>query len=215
MKGIKIFTGLAAAVFAMSISMHVMAQNPVMDAKKADDAMKAAVSKMTVDTENSTVDWKAEKVTGEHIGSINIKSGELLTQSGSLSGGTIVIDMNTILCTDISDVGTNQKLIGHLRSEDFFSVEKNPTATFVISNVKAVDANKVKITGKMTIKGITNEQSFEATTNIDGGKMNIAGSMKIDRTKYKVVYGSGSVFDGLGDKMIYDEFTLDFKVQTK
>ena len=66
----------------------------------------------------------------------------------------------------------------------------------------------------MTIKGISNEQSFEAATSLTGEKINITGAMKIDRTKYKVVYGSESVFEGLGDKMIYDEFTLDFKLVT-
>ena len=112
------------------------------------------------------------------------------------------MDMTSIVCTDIADPSTNAKLIGHLKSDDFFSVEKNNTATFEITNIKVISAKKVTITGNMSIKGITNEQSFEATTSLVGGKMNITGIMKIDRTKYKVVYGSGSVFDDLGDKMI-------------
>ena len=205
MKGIKIFTSLAALLFAMSISMHIMAQVPNMGTSKTGDAEKAAVDKMNIDTKASSVNWKAEKVTGEHVGTINIKSGELVIQGGTLNGGNIVINMTSIICTDIADAGTNAKLIGHLKSEDFFSVEKNETATFVISNVKVLSAKKVMITGNMTIKGISNEQSFEAITGIVGGKMSISGAMKIDRTKYKVVYGSGSVFDDLGDKMIYDE----------
>ena len=214
MKGIKIFTSLAALTFAMSISMHVLAQTPVMDAKKAEEAKNAASEKMNVDAKASTVNWKAEKVTGEHVGTINIKSGELMTENETLKGGTLVIDMTSIICTDIADAGTNAKLIGHLKSEDFFSVEKNATATFVISDVKVLSAKSVKITGTMTIKGISNEQSFEAATSLTGEKINITGAMKIDRTKYKVVYGSESVFEGLGDKMIYDEFTLDFKLVT-
>lgn len=214
MKGIKIFASLAALTFAMSVSMHVMAQTPAIDANKAEQAKNAAAEKMNVDAKNSTVSWKAEKVTGEHVGTINIKSGELMTENGTLKGGTLAIDMTSIVCTDIADAGTNAKLIGHLKSEDFFSVEKNETATFVITNVKLISAKKVMITGNMTIKGISNEQSFEAAISLEGGKMNISGAMKIDRTKYKVVYGSGSVFEGLGDKMIYDEFTLDFKLMT-
>lgn len=214
MKGIKIFTSLAALLFAMSISMHIMAQLPNMGSTKNGDAEKVAIDKMIIDTKASSVNWKAEKVTGEHVGTINIKSGELVIQGGTLNGGNIVINMTSIICNDIDDAGTNAKLIGHLKSEDFFSVEKNETATFVISNVKVLSAKKIMITGNMTIKGISNEQSFEATTGLVGGKMNISGAMKIDRTKYKVVYGSGSVFDDLGDKMIYDEFTLDFKLVT-
>ncbi|MFT6440716.1 MAG: polyisoprenoid-binding protein YceI [Salibacteraceae bacterium] len=214
MKGIKIFTSLAALLFAMSISMHIMAQLPNMGSTKNGDAEKVAIDKMIIDTKASSVNWKAEKVTGEHVGTINIKSGELVIQGGTLNGGNIVINMTSIICNDIDDAGTNAKLIGHLKSEDFFSVEKNETATFVISNVKVLSAKKVMITGNMTIKGISNEQSFEANTGLVGGKMNISGAMKIDRTKYKVVYGSGSVFDDLGDKMIYDEFTLDFKLMT-
>ncbi|MFQ3326950.1 MAG: polyisoprenoid-binding protein YceI, partial [Salibacteraceae bacterium] len=195
MKGIKIFTSLAALLFAMSISMHIMAQLPNMGSTKNGDAEKVAIDKMIIDTKASSVNWKAEKVTGEHVGTINIKSGELVIQGGTLNGGNIVINMTSIICNDIDDAGTNAKLIGHLKSEDFFSVEKNETATFVISNVKVLSAKKVMITGNMTIKGISNEQSFEANTGLVGGKMNISGAMKIDRTKYKVVYGSGSVFD--------------------
>lgn len=198
MKGIKVFTGLAALTFMLSISMHIFAQSTT----------------ITVDTTASTLNWKGEKVTGNHVGTIKIKSGELVSTGSSLTGGTIVIDMSSIVCTDLNNEDYNAKLIGHLESEDFFYVEKHPTASSEITKVESIGDNKVKISGNMTIRGNTNEESFDAVVNIKDGKLNANGTMKIDRTKYKVEHGSGSIFSGLGDKMIYDEFTLEFRVVT-
>lgn len=196
MKGIKVFTGLAALTFMLSISMHIFAQSTT----------------IKVDTKASILNWKGEKVTGNHVGTIKIKSGELVTTGSLLTGGTILIDMTSIVCTDLTNEDYNAKLIGHIESEDFFYVEKHPTASFEITKVESIGDNKVKISGNMTIRGNTNEEAFDASLDIKDGKLKANGTMKIDRTKYKVEHGSGSIFSGLGDKMIYDEFALEFRV---
>lgn len=96
------------------------------------------------------------------------------------------------------------KLEGHLKSDDFFGVEKFPTATLIFTDVKVKGKNSYNITGDLTIKGKTNPVTFEIS--IYGSKATT--SLKIDRTKYGVKYGSTSFFDGLKDKAIYDEFDL-------
>jgi polyisoprenoid-binding protein YceI len=109
--------------------------------------------------------------------------------------------------TDLTDPEWNAKLIGHLKSDDFFSVATFPTAELVITKV---DGNT--FSGKLTIKGITNPVSFMATSQKDGANTVYKGTLTIDRSKYNVRYGSKSFFDNLGDKVIYDEFTLDFSL---
>jgi len=159
--------------------------------------------KNVVDVKTSSIQWKAEKVMGSHEGEISLKSGELIYEEGNLVGGSFTIDMTSIICTDLSGEYKG-KLEGHLKSEDFFSVETYATAGLVITNVQKVNSKKHTITADLTIKGITKSITFES--NAEGNKFE--ARIQIDRTQFDVKYGSGSFFDGLGDNMIYDEFEL-------
>jgi polyisoprenoid-binding protein YceI len=153
--------------------------------------------------ENSQVIWKGYKVTGSHTGNIALKSGSLSFNNDKLIGGEFVMDMPQIITTDLTGE-YKDKLEGHLKSDDFFGVAKHPTSTLVFTKVKATGKNSYQITGDLTIKGITNPVTFEMS--VYGNKAN--ASLKVDRTKYDVKYGSTSFFDGLADKAIYDEFDL-------
>jgi polyisoprenoid-binding protein YceI len=153
--------------------------------------------------ENSQVIWKGYKVTGSHTGTIALKSGSLSFNNDKLIGGEFVMDMPQIITTDLTGE-YKDKLEGHLKSDDFFGVAKHPTSTLVFTKVKATGKNSYQITGDLTIKGITNPVTFEMS--VYGNKAN--ASLKVDRTKYDVKYGSTSFFDGLADKAIYDEFDL-------
>lgn len=171
-----------------------------------------------LDTQQSHVKWVGKKVTGQHNGIITIKSGEMELDGNNLKGGKVEIDMNSIACEDIKDTETNAKLIGHLKSDDFFGVEKHPTSTLVIKSVKpaakgAKDATH-EITGDLTIKGTTHPVTFPATVEVKSGKVHATGKVEIDRTKYNVRYGSGKFFQNLGDKTIYDNFELTFDVKS-
>lgn len=152
---------------------------------------------------NSNIVWKGYKVTGSHQGTIALKSGSLNFNKKKLTGGEFTIDMASITCTDLNGEYKN-KLEGHLKSDDFFGVKKNPTASLVFKNVKSTGKNSYKIKGNLTIKGIT--KSVTLNLSIYGNKAN--ATLKIDRSKYNVKYGSTSFFDGLKDKAIYDEFDL-------
>lgn len=169
-------------------------------------------SDLKINTEVSSVNWVGKKVTGQHNGSINIKGGTLNLHDGHLSGGTIVIDMASITCEDLKDEGYNKKLVGHLNSPDFFDVAKNQTATLKIIGVKVVEGKKHMISGMLTIKGITKAINFPATVDMKDGKLGAYAEIKVDRTLYDIKYGSGKFFEGLGDKMVDDEFTIKFKI---
>ncbi|MDO8927902.1 MAG: YceI family protein [Bacteroidota bacterium] len=164
-----------------------------------------------VDAAKSSVKWLGKKVTGEHSGVISVKEGNLVVSNGKVTGGKVVIDMQSLTVEDIKDAETNAKLVGHLKSDDFFSVASNPTSELVVSKVES-NGNNHTFTGNLTIKGITNPVTFTTTSSKDGKSTVYNGKLTIDRTKYNVRYGSNSFFDNLGDKAIYDDFTLDFSL---
>lgn len=167
--------------------------------------------KYTVNAEESTVEWYAEKVTGKHNGTVQLKSGEFNLNGDKLTSGTFVVDMTTIECLDLEGEWKD-KLVGHLKSDDFFGVETYPAATFTLKNAKTQGGNKYQVTGEMTIKGITNTVEFPAEIVVAGDKVITTATVTIDRSKYNVKYGSGSFFDDLGDKTIYDNFDLKVKI---
>ena len=166
-------------------------------------------SVLSVNVPESKVVWLGKKVTGEHTGTINIASGDLKFSDNTLSGGSFEIDMSSIENSDIENEEYKQKLVGHLKSDDFFGVEKYPISTLVIKNVEVKSANKYHVKGEITIKGITKSIEFPVEVSLVGSKATASATITIDRSEFDVKYGSGSFFDGLGDKMIYDDFTLN------
>lgn len=159
--------------------------------------------KRAVSAEKSTVTWKAYKVTGSHTGTVALQSGALAFDNGQLTGGEFTVDMTTLTATDLEGEWKD-KLVGHLKSDDFFSVEKHTTSTLVFTQVKASGKNSYEVTGNLTIKGITKPVTFDLS--VYGSKA--TATLKVDRAQYDIRYGSGSFFDNLGDKTIYDEFDL-------
>ncbi len=162
-----------------------------------------------VSIENSKVIWKGYKVTGSHQGTIALASGVLKFESDKLIGGEFSIDMTTITNTDIEGDEYAKKLEGHLKSDDFFGVEKYPTAGIIFKTAKLSGKNSYTVNADLTIKGKTNPITFEIS--VYGNKA--SASIKVDRTLYDVRYGSTSFFDNLKDKAIYDEFDLVVDLQ--
>jgi polyisoprenoid-binding protein YceI len=171
----------------------------------------AGAQDFSVNTAKSELKWKGKKVTGEHWGYVKLKDGTLSVKDGKITGGVFNIDMNSLINKDLEDPEWNGKLIGHLKSDDFFSVETFPVATLTLTESTPFKDGKAEVKGKLTIKGITNPVSFTANKMDDG----YTATIIIDRTKYDVRYGSGKFFDNLGDNMIYDDFTLDVKIAVK
>ena len=176
----------------------------------ANDPVKGEKETVSIDTEASQIIWKGYKVTGSHTGTIKVKQGMLKFEEGVLTGGAFEIDMQTIACTDLKGGGA-AKLEGHLKSDDFFGVANFPTARFEITRAisRGTDGS-YKIIGNLTIKETTKEIKFNADVKDNGA----AAKISIDRSDFNVRYGSGSFFDNLGDKTIYDEFELEINLVT-
>ncbi len=160
-----------------------------------------------VDVSKSTINWVGKKVTGAHEGTIALKEGALIFKGKKVAGGNFTVDMTTINTTDLDGKG-KANLDGHLKSDDFFGVEKFPTATLVFKSIGEKGNGVYAVTADLTIKGKTESIKFDLT---------VAGNtatttLKVDRTKYDIKYGSGSFFSDLGDKTIYDDFDLTVKL---
>ncbi len=178
----------------------------------ATDKNKKAGTTQKVDTQKSTLGWTGRKVTGEHNGKIQIKDGSLVVNNNTITGGEFIIDMGSITVEDIKDPSSNAKLVNHLKSDDFFSSDKHPTALFKITSVSPVKNGQATITGDLTIKGITHSISFPATIKANKDQTLAQASFDVDRSKWDIRFGSNSFFDNLGNKAIYDNFTLDLNL---
>lgn len=166
----------------------------------------------TVNTKKTTAAWLGTKVTGKHNGNIQIADGKLITTGKNISGGTITFDMNSITNIDLTDKEWNDKLVGHLKSDDFFGVAKFPTAKFEITKTTLKSGEEYDITGKLTIKGITQEIRFPAVIKVTDNLVITVAKITVDRTKFDIKYGSASFFESIGDKAIDNDFVLDVNV---
>jgi polyisoprenoid-binding protein YceI len=170
----------------------------------------SAQNKLTADTTKTQLSWLGEKVLGQHTGTIHLQSGWLNWQDNKIMSGEFNIDMASLKETD-----RNQKLEGHLKSDDFFGVAKYPTAKLVITGSTPFEKGTGVVNGTLTIKGVTKPVEFKAAMQKKDDGVWFFTNIVIDRTKYNIRYGSGSFFDNLGDKTIYDEFKLKVNLLVK
>ena len=158
-----------------------------------------------LDTEKSSLGWLGTKLTGKHFGKLTFKDGNILTKDGKWTGGNFIVDMNSISVEDIQGNGA-AKLTRHLKSDHFFHIEKYPTAELKVKSVKGNTVN-----ASMTIRGKTNPVSF---TYEKKGKA-FVGKMVFDRSKFDIKYRSKSFFPNVGEKIIHNNISVDFKIQPK
>lgn len=172
------------------------------------------VKVVSVNTQKSVVEWIGRKIVGQHNGTINIKEGSLITKNNLLAGGSFVIDMKSIVCTDITDENYSKKLVQHLNNEDFFNVEQFPTATLKITKVLKIKnkSNSYNLSADLTVKGITKSITFPATFKKTGNVFEGNASITIDRTLWDIKYGSANFFEGLGDKAIKNDIELKVSI---
>ena len=200
----------------ISITLFSLLMVFAMHAQPSNNSVNGDAVIYNANTENSTVNWVGKKVTGSHEGTIDINAANFVLSDGDLIGGYVIIDMTSIKDTDLNEK-MQAKLEGHLSSDDFFSVEEFPEASLIVTEVSKVeteDAN-YNVKGNLTIKGHTHPTEFPVmvTKNDDDG-LSVVGSLIFDRSLYEVKYRSGKFFKDLGDKIIYDDITLSFDVNS-
>ena len=177
-------------------------------------------TKYNVAVDKSNIDWTGGKISGDkHTGTITLKEGDVTVNEGKVVGGNFVIDINSIVVTDITDPEMKAGLEGHLKgataenSDHFFNAGKFPTGTFVITTVTEENGTQM-VEGILTLKDVTNAVKFPATVTVTDNDVTIVTeNFEIDRTKWGVNYNSGSVVKDLaGDKIINDNIILKLNV---
>ena len=175
-----------------------------------DTALQASDASYTINPDQSIIVWTGREVTtSKHFGNIYFSSGQFEVKSGLISSGEFVVDMTTIDNQDLPEERRG-RLEAHLKSDDFFSVESHPTALLSILSSESVAEGKWMVSGELTIKTFTHPVEFEMSNSNDGWKANLV----FDRSKYEVKFRSGSFFENLGDKLIYDDIELAINLKT-
>lgn len=184
------------------------------EAKVAEEVVDVAgAATYTADASASTIAWKGTAPTKSHNGTISVSEGSLAMDGGKLTGGNFIIDMNSIVCLDIENEEYNGKLVGHLKSADFFDVENNSFSAFAITGVEDKEG-KTMVKGNLTMKGIKKNIEFPATLSVEGDAVSFTSeAFTIDRTEWDIKYNSGKFFEDLKDKLINDNIELSFTVK--
>tara|TARA_S200000501_G_scaffold275207_1_gene258981 strand:+ start:3259 stop:3819 length:561 start_codon:yes stop_codon:yes gene_type:complete len=164
-------------------------------------------SQNQVNLKESSVKWTGVQLSGKsHYGTLSFKSADLSFSDEKLIGGNFVVDMTSLSVDDLTGRGKTS-LEGHLKANDFFSVNDFNYSELTLKTVDVVSENEYNATGELTIKGRTNKAkvSFHKEEN----SKNMKAKLVFDRSKYDVRYGSGSFFENLGDKLILDDIELE------
>lgn len=181
-------------------------------------------SRLTACHHSSKIYWKGTKPGGAHDGYIKLKEGEFYVDGQELKGGVFVIDMNSIVNSDLENEEMNAKLVGHLKSNDFFMTDSFPTAKFELVEVLELSKEELteetegftnKVLGNLTVKGITKSIEFPVKVWFTEKNINVkSNDIVLNRTDWNITYMSKSVFANLKDKFIDDEFTINIDVRS-
>ena len=164
-------------------------------------------SQSQVNLEESSVKWTGVQLSGKsHYGTLSFKSADLSFSDERLIGGNFVVDMTSLTVDDLTGRG-KKSLEGHLKADDFFSVNDFNFSKLELNAVNMVSENEYSAEGDLTIKGYTHKAKVSFYKEDDS--KNLKAKLVFDRSKYNVRYGSGSFFENLGDKLILDDIELE------
>lgn len=226
----KKINAFSVAVIALSLFACKNAPDAVKaEATEAKDAASSSGDVYKVDPSASKIEWIGTKVSGYHTGTIGVGNGELTVKDNQLSAGNFILDIAALQVTGPagSDTGANRKLLGHLKSPDFFDVAAFPEAKFVITEVKpfsgsVIEANDPRqesisrykvadpthtISGNLTIKGITKNIEFPARVVVSGNAVDALAKFNIDRTAWNIIY------PGKPDDLIRNDIHLGIEIK--
>jgi polyisoprenoid-binding protein YceI/rhodanese-related sulfurtransferase len=180
-------------------------------------ALRPTEGRYTVDLAASFVAWTGRNANTGHQGMVRLKAGEIAVQDGSIAG-TFVIDMRTIVNFTLEDEGLRKILIEHLKSDDFFFVERFPEATFALVQAKPIEdaapgCANFEVEGKLTLRGLEGVITFPAVVEklADGG-LAAEAHFDLDRSRWGVIYGSGRYFEHLGMHLVYDPISIQVRL---
>jgi len=197
-------------ILASAVSIFLAScENPADKTTNAtvSDAVKVAADSTTGGVKyslspSSEIHFTGSKVTGSHTGGFKKFTGSFTVADKALvgTGQKIVIDMNSVWTDD-------EKLTGHLKSADFFNVEKFSQSTFELTGLKPISDGNYQVSGNLTLNGTSKNITFPAGTKIEGAKAHVHAKFDINRKDFGVVYA------GKADDLIRDEVVIELKLE--
>ncbi len=169
----------------------------------------ASGEKVSINLDSSVIRWVGTKITGQHNGTIKLKSGHIFVDGEKITGGEFVMNMDSITVLDLTGE-QKQKLEKHLRTTDFFEVEKFPESRFIITSLEE-SPEGTRVTGNLTMRDTTHSISFTAKIEKtdDGKPSKVLADFNIDRQKWGIVY-KGKPDDAIRDEVnLQPEIILD------
>ncbi len=183
----------------------------------ADSLLELAEGVYHVDTDQSIIEWTGRNATTRHFGTIAIRSGAVTVKDGAISG-IFDIDMQSIKNTNLEGNELQPVLIAHLNSDDFFFTKVFPTAGFSFSGAKIakspyLTAPNCQINGTLELKGIRADQRLQATvTRREDNGLAAEAHFDIDRTNWRIIYGSARFFEHLGMHSVFDLISIQIRI---
>lgn len=215
-------------ILGVALILNACGNNKNAEKVSASEAVKVEETKgleYSIVKENSELFWRGTKPAGQHTGTVEILEGFIKSNENVITGGSITIDMNTIVDTDLDNAEMNARLVGHLKSPDFFDVANFPYAQFEIVSMESYKAETKAensfepthmVNGNLSIKGISKNISFPVTISMsDNSIVVISDEFAIDRTQWNVNFKSKTIFAEFKDDFIGDLINIRFETEFK
>jgi polyisoprenoid-binding protein YceI len=165
-----------------------------------------AAAEYTIVTDQSKFEFVGSKVSGKHDGGFKTFKGTAKTAGGKAEGGSVEIEVDMQ-----STWADDEKLTTHLKSGDFFDVEKHPTSKFVTTAIEkgGSDGATHTVTGNLTLRGETKSIKFPATITVEGDGAKVKAEFSINRKDFGIKY------DGKADDLIRDDVVIKLDLKLK
>ncbi|MCU0587679.1 MAG: YceI family protein [Syntrophobacteraceae bacterium] len=170
-----------------------------------------------VDTEESVIEWAGRNPGTRHHGTLGLREGSISVRGRGLTG-SFVLDMRSIVNRSLAGDPLKAVLEAHLASDDFFFVDRFPTAQFSIESASLVDeptlsAPNARLSGILELHGVKRKIDFDATLSglADGG-VAAEAHFDIDRTQWDIIYGSSRFFEHLGMHLVFDLISIQLRI---
>lgn len=169
------------------------------DTKTAPPA--AATRTLKLDAAGSSIGFVGAKVTGDHKGSFQEFEGEV-----TLAGDQIASLRVTVKTASVESDAPD--LTNHLKSPDFFDVEKFPKAKFESTKIEK-SGDKYQVTGNLTMHGVTKSITFPATIQTKPDGVDTQAEFVINRKDFGIVY------PGMANDLIKDDVAIKLDIHAK
>jgi polyisoprenoid-binding protein YceI len=185
--------------------------------RTAGESVATTPARRPLDTERSVIYWTGRNLVNHHTGKLAVTGGYLEASENGLTAAVVTTHFETLECTDIPDQKMNKVLLDHLKAADFFLASEFPEASFVLSDIEAIEGStpgrpNCRVKGDLNLRGVSRNVEFEAVFDQGPEQWVVQASLEIDRTRWNSRYGSGRFFEALGKHLVNDYISLQIQL---